>query len=211
MVDMANDETRKRDRRRVILVSAVILILASSLPAAVIVWYSMDEGDDYGYPPSAALTKTVLPNGYRVSIVSVSRHVPWDAVEMAVDDGVDSVDWHPKAADLNTQVAVEHPLGVKTIGSIQVSCNATDLAGNGIVNGGDFFDLTTGTYNEFPEEGNWTAKLVWRSSGETVCFTNLTAAPQGTLSVLNAFSHSTDDGQTHKVATARPLGARKAL
>ena len=55
---------------------------------------------------------------------------------------------------------------MKVVRSLQVWCNATDLAGNGRVNGEDFFKFTTASEATFGASTTYTVTIMFEPTGD---------------------------------------------
>lgn len=117
--------------------------------------------------PSASLTKAPVTDGYRFVIAAVTAEVDWDDVTFLLSDGTNAVMWaNITNGDLDDGVADLQNYGNATLGSLEVNLVIVDLAGNGIVNQGDYFTLTAQT---FSAATTYTVTLVYEPTDGPIC------------------------------------------
>lgn len=120
--------------------------------------------------PTATYSRTTITNGVQICVVAITASdVSWDHVKVQLTDGTNSAEWSPTAANLDGGLAVSSNLTTQAMGSLTVCCIVFDIAGNGVVNGNDYFKLFTysgGT--AFSSSTTYTAVLVYEPSGETI-------------------------------------------
>lgn len=123
-----------------ILLVGITVVLAATL-------YVMVFGFGLGSsntPPVASFTKTSITNGFKFTFTSFSMDTVWGDIYIVLSDGTNSVSFDNITTEsLTTGVTVLKSFGSRTLDSLTVFINVTDLAGNGYVNQGDSFTLTT--------------------------------------------------------------------
>lgn len=98
--------------------------------------------------PVSSLTRSPITNGCKFTFVAVTDEVSWNDVTVLLGDGTYFVSWsNITSDDLDDGIAVMHNYGVETLGTLEVTLVIVDLAGNGIVNGGDYFTLTAVSFS----------------------------------------------------------------
>ena len=85
-----------------------------------------------------------------------------------LDDGENGVWWSLETMSLDSGVSSTAEYGGKSLGLLDVYCNVTDIAGNGYINNGDFFTLTTGSV-PFSSVTTYTTTVVYSPTATTMC------------------------------------------
>jgi hypothetical protein len=115
--------------------------------------------------PTATYSRQTINGGQKINIVSITRtDVPWDDIRVQLSDGTNFAEWDAVTADLDGGMAITAHYGSLSLGAILVFCNVTDLAGNGLVNGADFFTLT----GPFSAGTTYTASLMYTVTSEMI-------------------------------------------
>lgn len=72
--------------------------------------------------------------------LSVTPELRWSDLDIELGDGSNYSAWKPSTLALTSASGnqVTEDLGGQSVGSINVSCEATDLEGNGVVDRGDY-------------------------------------------------------------------------
>ena len=95
--------------------------------------------------PTMTIGRTNLPGGVGVKWTCNAPTVDlsWDNVTVYLTDGTETVEWSLEVGGLNGGVANTTEFGPRTLGSLVVFLNVTDLAGNGATNLSDYLTFTT--------------------------------------------------------------------
>ena len=125
-----------------ILLVGITVVLAATL-------YIMAFGFGTGTtdtPPVADITKSTVDNGLKFTFTPFSKETVWSDVSVVLTGETDTISFTNLTTDdlLSDSGTVTKQLGYWELGSLDVYMNVTDLAGNGYVNQGDSFTLTTG-------------------------------------------------------------------
>ena len=125
-----------------ILLVGVTVVLAATL-------YIMAFGFGTGTtdaPPVADFTKSSVENGLKFTFTPFSRDTVWSDVSFVLTVGDESVSFVNVTTEdmMSDSGTVTKNLGYRDLGNLSIYMNVTDLAGNGYVNQGDSFTLTTG-------------------------------------------------------------------
>jgi hypothetical protein len=120
--------------------------------------------------PVATYWNVAITNGFRIDILSISvLEVSWDDVTVRLTDGINVTVWEPIALDLADGVPTMANLSASSLGSLVVCCEVLELAGNGLINIGDYFELFTYEGDpEFSPAVDYRAVLVYEPTGEMV-------------------------------------------
>jgi len=121
-------------------------------------WYLV-EPEDWLYDwspnvPAVAMTKTTISNGYQFAMTPTE---PFSWSNITVFLGPYGLSWEPVSADLNGTGVMTQACTPQLLGDSLVYLNVTDLAGNGVVNNGDFFTLEIA--GGFPSGSSFTVQL----------------------------------------------------
>ena len=124
-----------------ILLVGITVVLAATLYVMVFGF-----GVDSNNAPVADITKESVENGLRFKFTPFSKETSWSDISIVLTAGSVSVAFTNITAEdlLSESGFVTAGFGSRDLGSLTVFMNATDLAGNGQVNQGDSFTLTTG-------------------------------------------------------------------
>ncbi|MCJ7464872.1 MAG: hypothetical protein MUO81_09060 [Thermoplasmata archaeon] len=68
----------------------------------------------------------------------------WSELSIELTEGTNYAGWQIDAQDLNTGTSVTHDYGARSLGSLTVFLNVSDIAGNGYADWKDGFEITTG-------------------------------------------------------------------
>ncbi len=130
------------------VIGTILLVGITVVLAATI--YIMPFGLSSGHtsvPPVAGLTVGTAGNGFRFSFTDFSRDTTWSEITIVLTDGNNQSTFaNITTADLISpdRTTVTKRFGDQPLGSLRVFLNATDMTGNGHLNGGDSYTLTTG-------------------------------------------------------------------
>jgi hypothetical protein len=158
---------KKKDHTIPIIVVAIVIFVASILVPWAFLQYSLSLIP----PDTTTMQKTPIENGMKYTFIRLSvapeGGVQWSEIRIQLFDGVNYSGWDPTTVALSreprgqvTEDVGEHPLG-----SINVSCQVTDLAGNGLVDKRDYFTLTTGSSSPFEPSVLYYVDLYFGSDG----------------------------------------------
>ena len=116
-------------------------------------WYLVfpvfDEGDGGDVPPTVVLERSSITNGQKITILSVSRSdIEWGQVSIRLNSSAWYLIWNPTTAGLSGVSAMTYNCSDQGVNGLLIGCNVTDLAGNGMMNSGDF--VTLFTYDGMP-------------------------------------------------------------
>lgn len=125
-----------------ILLVGITVVLAATL-------YIMAFGFGTGTadtPPVANFTKSSVENGLKFTFTPFSKDTTWGDISFVLTAEADSVSFVNITTEdlMSDSGTVTKSVGYRDLGSLSVYMNVTDLAGNGYVNQGDSFTLTTG-------------------------------------------------------------------
>lgn len=147
-----------------ILLVGITVVLAATL-------YVMVFGFGLGSsntPPVASFTKVSVANGFKFTFTPFSQDTVWGDIYIVLSDGTNSAAFDNfTTASFTTGGPVTKSFGSRSLGSLVVFINVTDLSGNGYVNQGDSFTLTT-SGDEFTNTVTYEAFLMHRPTGSKI-------------------------------------------
>jgi len=152
----------------IVVVVVVAFVLITVVLAAVLYVMVLGFGTDTTTTPTSSLTKSTVSSGVKLTFAPVSADMQWSDVTIRLSDGTNWIHWTPATSSLDNATTSKQVLGVMTLGSLSVFCNITDLAGNGYVNQGDYFALTTGG-GSFSAATTYTCAITYDPTGEEIC------------------------------------------
>jgi len=167
----------RKDSEAVSPVIATILMVAITVVLAAVLYVMvLGFGGTSTQAPTTSLAKKVPGPSYGVKyeFVAISKTTSWDEITIQLSDGTNSAQWQPVKADLTGTSTVIKAFASKTLGTVTVWCNITDLIGNGNVNGGDLFTFTTGSASPFITSGSYTINIIYDPTSEKIFDTTFT-------------------------------------
>jgi hypothetical protein len=120
--------------------------------------------------PSLQVAGEPIPHGQKVAVESITHRVmgatsladvQWGDISIILTDGNSSVRWQPSTVNLSTGHITRQDLPEANLGALTVLCNATDLAGNGYVNAGDFFTIISSGGNVFSSHDAYSVYIMY--------------------------------------------------
>ena len=161
----------ERSTLTLVLAIVIIVLVVPIVLSAVLYFMVVGFGTSDGTGPVSSLVSEPVQSGERITFVSISRATVWSDVTIVLSDGRDSIAWTPSTSELDNGIETTAQYPVVMLGNISVFCNITDLAGNGRINGGDFFTLTTGSLNRFDAPGTYLVAVIYDPNGGPICST----------------------------------------
>ncbi|MCU0853003.1 MAG: hypothetical protein MUC90_07130, partial [Thermoplasmata archaeon] len=162
----------KNERKTLVLIAAVVsvVVVLPIVLAAILYVMVLGFGGAEDYPPTAYLSCTSVVGGFMFTFSDPSHDVYWSDVTIRVSDYYDFVSWDTLSSDLDGGAQTTKAYALKTLGDgLQVYLNVTDLAGNGMIDDGDFFTLSPGGGSLFDSEVIYEAVVIYQPTGATVC------------------------------------------
>ena len=136
----------RRDIRGVSPVVATILLVAITAVLSATLYYMVIGfgGKSSNIPPVGDIIGDHIGQGMRFTFTQLSQDVVWSDIGIVLTNGTNSAYFHNiTTTALHTGASVIRGFGHQNLGSLVVFLNVSDLTGNGHVNGGDYFTLTT--------------------------------------------------------------------
>lgn len=157
----------RKDAEAVSPVIATILMVAITVVLAAVL-YVMVLGFGTGgtTTPTMQLTKSSTAAGVRFTVAGITADTQWGGVKMLLQNlsSTTTISWAPTTAALTGSAGTTYTGGAQAIGGGKnVYLNATDLVGNGYVNGGDYINLGPGS--AFAASSQYTLTVIYVSTG----------------------------------------------
>jgi len=162
----------RKDSEAVSPVIATILMVAITVVLAAVLYVMvLGFGGTQNTTPTATYSKSPILNGQQINIVSITRaDVSWDLIKVQLTDGTNFAEWDLDAADLDGGSAVTANYSTKaTMTPLEVCLLVTDVGGNGLLSGTDYFKVFTyGGATGFSNGVTYTAVLIYTETGEKI-------------------------------------------
>ena len=153
-----------------VIIAAIVLpiVLSAVLYIMVLGFGGSSEGDST--TPQLNLTRSTVPGGVKFTLSPTTRLTTWDSVGVLFADGLSFANWYPKSDEWVTYGSAGiYSAGPTLVGAVIVWMNITDIDGNGGLNQGDSFTITTGSPYQFSTSTTYTVNLVYLPTGAQMC------------------------------------------
>jgi len=119
--------------------------------------------------PTMTIGRTNLPGGEGIkwTCSEPTAVLSWDNVTVHLTDGTETVNWSLEVGGLSGGVANTTEFGMRTLGSLTVFLNVTDIAGNGFTNLADYFTFTT-SGGKFNPGRDYTVTLIYKPTLDVI-------------------------------------------
>ena len=147
-----------------ILLVGITVVLAATLYVMVFGF-----GADTNNAPVADITKESVEDGFRFKFTPFSKETSWSDISIVLTAESASVSFDNITTEvlLSESGSVTAGFGSRDLGGLTVFLNATDQAGNGLVNQGDSFTLTTGG-GEFSNNVTYEVFVIYDPNGAVI-------------------------------------------
>lgn len=161
IVFMMRTDPEEKRVGKICLILGIVSILISVGGAALLYIMVLGFGSDQtvdNWTPTATLSKTSVDGGWRITVVATTHTVGWDDLTVMLGDDTGFTSWAPSSSALAGTGPETEYFQDSYLSGTAVSLSITDLAGNGQVNGGDYFTLTATPY--FSATVDYTFRLI---------------------------------------------------
>jgi flagellin-like protein len=161
----------RKDSEAVSPVIATILMVAITVVLAAVLYVMvLGFGGTSTTTPTATYSKIAIAGGQQINVVSITRSdVSWDLIKVQLSDGTNFAEWDIVSTDLDGGSAVTMNYTTDTLGSLTVCLHVTDVGGNGLLSGTDYFKVFTyGGATAFANGQTYTAVLIYTETGEKI-------------------------------------------
>jgi flagellin-like protein len=128
------------------VIATILLVAITVVLAATLYYMVIGFGGDTAsnIPPVGDFTMDTMSDGMKFTFTQFSRDTVWGDISIIFSDGTNITTYNNiTTAAMATGDPVVVQFGSHVVGPLTVFLNITDMVGNGYVNGGDFFTLTT--------------------------------------------------------------------
>jgi flagellin-like protein len=162
----------RKDSEAVSPVIATILMVAITVVLAAVLYVMvLGFGGTSTTTPTATYSKIAIAGGQQINVVSITRSdVSWDLIKVQLSDGTNFAEWDIVSTDLDGGSAVTMNYSTKaTLTGLVVCLHVTDVGGNGLLSGTDYFKVFTyGGATAFANGQTYTAVLIYTETGEKI-------------------------------------------
>ena len=158
-------EEKRGTKVRIIAAVIVVAVLVVAFTIHYIESHQFHGGID---PPYSVLSSSIVTDGVKLTFAAPTKDTQWNLISIMLDDGENGIWWSLETTNLDSGISSTAEYGSKSLGLLTVYCNATDIAGNGYVNNGDFFTLTTGSV-PFSSVTTYTTTVVYAPAATMMC------------------------------------------
>jgi hypothetical protein len=116
----------------------------------------LDIGAPYARLESEILSQTEV----RFTFAVASDQTPWDNVSLLLTDRFNTERWYPASGDLDNGPMSREELPSITVGGISATCSVFDIEGDGRVEEGDSFSVSTWGGTSFSTNVNYTLTVI---------------------------------------------------
>jgi len=161
----------RRDSEGVSPVIATILLVAITVVLAATLYYMViGFGGDTAsnIPPVGDVVMDNVPSGMKFTFTPFSRDVVWADIAILISDGTNMTLFNNITTSvLHTGDPVTAQFGSLPLASLTVFLNVSDMTGNGHVNGGDSFTLTSGG-GRFANNITYEVSIIYKPSDSVI-------------------------------------------
>lgn len=111
-------------------------------------------------------TEVLSQTEARFTFVSVLGQMSWDQLRIMLSDGINYAYWNAAAGDLDNGPMSREDLPSVSLGLLLATCTIYDVAGNGILDEGDYFTISTWGGSSFSSSTNYTAAPIDERTNE---------------------------------------------
>ncbi|MEM4276206.1 MAG: archaellin/type IV pilin N-terminal domain-containing protein [Thermoplasmata archaeon] len=165
----------RKDSEAVSPVIATILMVAITVVLAAVLYVMvLGFGGTSSTPSIQKLRGSTVTNGYKIELTNPTSEVKWDDVSsIQLTDGTNTVAWsNISSTKQSSGTPAIGKYGGKTLGTLTVFLNITDLAGDGKVSQGDYLVFTTGG-GSFSSTATYTLTMLYRTTGGSLISVNI--------------------------------------
>lgn len=169
-------ETSKRagrSRRIVKYLFVVLVVILVTIAGITLYVMTLGYGSDGYLYPTAAMGQEPTTNGVRWTFgywqTEDSKPVSWNEINITLTDGEHIATWDViPAEELDTGTSVTHNCGFLPLGNLTVSLTIIDIAGNGVAEWRDGFEIDTAG-GAFSSQDIYLVLVVWIPANSSIC------------------------------------------
>lgn len=180
--EASSNDVSQGSGRNAKIVAITAIVVAAAVVVSVLAFTFAQSAHPTTPHSSFHLDVTVPPPNlppYSVVLgfTGFTRNVTWSDVRIELTDGVDAVSWSPATEGLSGSAFVLYCCGTEALGSMTVTCNVTDVLGDGIPLTGDTINLTATSDSPFIATQNYTLSALYVPNGGLICSLTFNGTP----------------------------------
>lgn len=148
------------------LIIVIVVIVVAAMVAAPLLLYLMvlGSGSVDRMTPDVGYGQVRLEGGLKITIVAITNeNVPWDDVRVRIEDGGYYAEWELRSQGLDGGALSSATYSVEFLATRVLNLTVTDLRGDGLVSGMDYFVVTSDPF--FSPSSAYTAYLIYEPTG----------------------------------------------
>jgi hypothetical protein len=154
----------------IVAIVVVVVVVIPTVLAALLYVMVLGFGGYSTQTPTSFLTKLTVTSGVKLTFFApMSVDTQWSDITILLNDETSTVQWSPATTDLTDGPATRAEFAVVTLGSLSVYCNVTDIGGDGYINAGDHFTLTTPSDGTFSSATTYTCTILYEPTDGEIC------------------------------------------
>ena len=154
---------------KIVLIVIVVLVVATVALSALLYYMVLGFGSYSAETPYLILSETRVTAGFKFTFSPPTSETHWSDITIALAEGGHQTVWLLHTYDLDDGWSTTAVCGARTMGALIVHCNVTDIAGNGYINQGDHFVLTTGGELTFSATATYIVTITYMPTSGTMC------------------------------------------
>jgi len=136
---------RRKDDAVSPVIGTILLVGITVVLAATLYIMAFGFGGNTDTPPVGQVTLSSIEGGFKFQFTPFSKETTWSDIKVILIEGNYSASFsNMTAQSMKGDYGLIRSFGSQPLGALEVFFNATDLGGNGYINQGDSFTLTTG-------------------------------------------------------------------
>jgi flagellin-like protein len=153
------------------VIATILMVAITVVLAAVLYVMVLGFGGTTSTPNVQVLKRTSVTSGYQVALTSPTSTVKWGDMQIQLTDGTNTLSYTNQTTALLTSATppkVWHYGSARTMGTLSVWLNVTDLAGDGKVSSGDYFVFTTSGASTFSVSATYSLTIIYTPTGSAM-------------------------------------------
>lgn len=169
IIFLTRDSPDEKHVGKICLILGIVSILLTVVSAAVLYMMVLGFAHDIDsvVTPTTSLTRMTVTDGYKFTFLPVNGDVAWSDVSIVLSDEWNAVYWSPSSGDLDDSTPIVHDYGALVLAPVTVSLSILDIAGNGRIDMGDSFTLTSSP--SFSVTTSYTVKVIYEPTDFEMC------------------------------------------
>jgi flagellin-like protein len=151
------------------VIGTILLVGITVVLAATLYIMAFGFGANTDTPPVGQVTLKAVEGGFQFEFTPFSKETTWGDLQVVLIEGNHSAAFaNMTTSEMKGDYGHTKCFGCRALGTLEIFMNATDLAGNGYINQGDHFTLTT-SGGQFLDTIHYDIYLLYRPNGAQIC------------------------------------------